>query len=139
MKFLPLMPWFASRDAKRLDVEVDQRLRAGVTPPSEPPPWLHASIMNGVRQQAEVRPVASRWRLVWALPVVVVAILVGWLVFRPTAPQAGRLASGDTPAPVLSEVAWQGATLAVQPLDDELTNLTHDLKRTQEFLLASVP
>jgi len=139
MKQFVSTPWLASQEANRLDAEVDQRLRAGITPPPEPLPWLHASIMNDVRQEAAARPAVPRWRLVWALPVVVATLLVGWFLLRPAGPETGTLAGGNSPASQLSDVAWQGAALAVQPMDDELTNLTRDLKRTQEFLLASVP
>ena len=139
MKHILSLPWLAGREAKQLDTEMDQRLRAGVTPPQEPPPWLHASVMNGVRDQAGAAPATPRLRLAWALPVAAAALLAGWFLLRPTDPLTGRLASEEIPALMLSEVTWQSAAVAVQPLDDELTNLTRDLKRTQEFVLASLP
>jgi hypothetical protein len=134
------VPMSASRKVKRLDAAMDQRLRASVTPPEEAPPWLHASIMNAVRQSATMKPEPGRrFRLAWALPVVLVALLAGWFWLRPSIPQGGEMASGVTTDSPLPGVAWQGAALMVQPLDEELTNLTRDWERTREFLLASLP
>ena len=137
--------WFSfssvgENGAKQLDSAVDRRLRAGVTPPAEPPPWLHASIMNAVRQSAATDSSGGlRVRLAWLMPILLVLLLTGWFWLRPSAPEEGALAGGVTPASPLPDTAWHSAVRVVQPLDEELANLTRDWHKTTEFLLASLP
>ena len=126
--------------AKRLDTAVDQRLRASTTSPEEAPPWLHASIMKAVRQNTGVESTSGlRFRFAWALPVLLVVLLAGWFLLQPPTPGGSELANEGGPTAPLTEAAWQSAALVVQPLDEELANLTRDLERTQQFLLASLP
>jgi hypothetical protein len=137
--------WFSfsglgGNEAKQLDSAVDRRLRASVTPPAESPPWLHASIMNAVRQSAATQAEPGhRFPIAWALPLLLVTLAAGWFWLRPSTPWEHGMASGVTPASALPDTAWQSAARVVQPLDEELTNLARDWEKTTEFLLASLP
>jgi hypothetical protein len=82
---------------------------------------------------------AFRFRLAWALPVLLVGLLTGWFVLRPSTPHPAQRANTSGPVPTLPDAAWQGAAWMVQPLDEELANLGRDWERTREFLLASLP
>lgn len=124
---------------------LDQRLRDSRAAATEPPPWLRASIMNEVRQNAVesgVRPVARRLRPVWIWAAVcAVTMVVAWGVFRParSGPETALSASHADADAVVRMAARQSAGALTGPFDAEMQNLSQDLSRATEFLLASLP
>ena len=126
-------------------VRVDQRLRAGRTPAPDAPAWLHASIMNEVRRadaRTKDRPLRRRLRPFWAWAVAGVTLVVAvWMLSsRSYSRDETLFSAGQADADgVVRAAASQGATAVVKPFEVELENLSRDLDRTAEFLLASLP
>lgn len=124
---------------------LDQRLRASRTPAPEPPPWLHASIMNEVScataervKHPQLRLPLAAWACAAACIVVVATIWVLMPVNHPR--QEVALNTGQSEADgVVRLVAVQGAVALMEPFESELANLSRDVNVTTDFLLASLP
>ena len=110
------------------------------------PSGMHSTIMRLVRQESEagrekstLSSAVSRWAFAGGLTV----ILCLSLAKMRTPPVA---TSADTPLTAAASaldigrrVTSDAPAQAVAPLSAEMENLNQDLKRTMEFLLASVP
>jgi hypothetical protein len=133
------------RQFERTLVALDGALK-NASPRPEAPPGLHASIMRAVRNADAPEPVRARTVLRRWLPAPAFALLlVAWWVFSHQSTPSGssaesRVMSDAASALELGETITYSAPQAMLlPLSDEWENLSRDLDRTTEFLLASLP
>ncbi len=105
------------------------------------PPWLHARIMRGVREEAV--PAAPQYRAHWAwIPAAALVLLfcVWQWTERASAPAApGWSTSVTTTIETGQRMAVTMPNTVVSPLTDEWQYLNHDLLHARDFLLASLP
>ena len=112
-------------------------------PTTEPPAFLHASIMRAIEpasQPAPRRSHALRWL---PAPVLAIAILLAawWGLHQPPATSAPRpdLAAASTAVGLGEQVTQTMPAALVSPLSDEWQRLDRDLNKTFDFLSASLP
>lgn len=125
-------------------IELDQRLRTSRVPAAEPPPWLHASIMNEVRQQAAesattTRRHVSRPAWAWGVASAILTVMVLMLVNSMQSGSRSLLNATHADADeMIRRAASQSAGALTAPFDTELDNLSKDLDRAAAFLIASL-
>jgi hypothetical protein len=136
---------FAARTA-----HLDQSLKEAPRP-RDVPPGLHAAILRNVRAAARpARPAGARGSLLRWLPAPALAGLalaaLWWTLQRPAALTQTRPLGAEAPlAAGLAALEWGDAITRrmpeelLAPLAEELSRIEHDLNRSAELLLASVP
>jgi hypothetical protein len=135
---------FKTKNSNALDQALQSQL-----PKCEFPPSLHDSIMREVRNAArssEASPVLwPRWVAISSFACV---LMLGFFVavhFSNT--PSGKVTQSDMRAldaagSVLElggNIVREAPDAAISPLQDEMQRMNHDLDRTKQFLIASLP
>jgi hypothetical protein len=138
----------------------DRLLKTPLEPgPAPVPDGLHASIMKALRQSragdiraeterhASTKAAGFRWGL--ATAVLLLVAIGGWVVMNHQGQQMGQgglvaLSAQDQfalPAvgPVVEQLASNGVAILRFPINRQLEDLSHDLRETAQFLVASLP
>jgi hypothetical protein len=126
----------------------------GSPPKSEFPPALHNSIMRAIqathreeRSQAFVFAIFQRFANIRWLPITgfaALALLGSWLALhhssaKPPISSAQSFPEISSAFATSQELMDSLPSVTVGPLSDELDKVNHDLDRTAEFLLATLP